>query len=177
MTTVSKLSDYLQLERDEVAEITFHAAGDDWCMQALTGAAAEAIEAAQQAQAITGAQARLHWMIGGMAAQLHRLGEEVPDPLADEAQYAIWLKQRMATFSALASSDFEAIYRQYVQAMEQSTQLFQIWFDEHGIIVLPNLANTADKVQGGVVSNIPPARFRVLACLSDITLAVFGKPA
>lgn len=166
VTNESRLSDYLQLERDDVAEISFQAAGDDWLMQPLLGAAAEAIE---NLQPIDGIKGRAHWIIGGMAAQLHRVGEAVPDPIADGVDYSTWLTQRIKTFQALPSSDFEAIYRQYANAMAQGAQLFQTWFDEHGIIVLPKA------LEGGAASNLPPARFRVLACLSDSALSLFGK--
>lgn len=171
VTATSKLSDYLQLERDDATPTAFSAAGDDWLMQPLLGAAAEAIEAAQTH---TEQRSHAHWLIGAMAAQLHRVGESAPDPVRDAAHYAAWLQSRMDAFLALPASDFEAIFHHYARSMEQGSQLFQIWFDAQGIIVLPK---TGIAKGGAAVSDIPPARFCIHACLSDITHALFGKLA
>lgn len=163
VTEASKLSDYLDFARDLPAQpATFEAIEDKWVLQPLTGAMAEAIETLQIDSDLKG---REHWMIGFMAAQLLREGETCPDPAAESTEYIDWLASRMTVIKGLPASSMQSLYVAYRAAQEHDTQFFRIWFDESGIIVLPKEAGDA----------VPPARFLVLAGISELALSLTGK--
>ncbi|HEY0662787.1 MAG TPA: hypothetical protein VGD21_15870 [Lysobacter sp.] len=163
VTDVSKLSDYLDAARDLPATgATFSAIDDEWELRPLTGAAAEAIEALQFESTLKG---REHWLMGFMAAQLARKGEETPDSVADGADYVTWLDNRIGVMRSLPSSGFDQLYAGYRAALEKDTQFFRIWFDEQGVIVFPKEAGAAT----------PPARFLVHSCIGELALSISGK--
>lgn len=164
VTDVSKLTDYLDFERDFPAQPSrFAAIGDQWALQPLTGGMTEAIETLQIDSTLIG---REHWMIGVMAAQCLREHEAAhPDPVLESAAYVAWLAQRMAAIRELPSSSMQELYGQYRVAQERDAQFFRIWFDEQGVIVLPK--------EAGALT--PPARFLVHAGLGELALALTGK--
>jgi hypothetical protein len=163
VTESSKLSDYLDIGMDAPATPSkFELHGDRWVLAPLTGAALEALEAMQAESPDSG---REHWIVGAMAAQLLREGEETPDPVAYFSDYMDWLRSRMETMRALPSSAFELMYARYYAATQSDTQFFRIWFDEQGVIVLPKEAGAAT----------PPARFLVLSSLGTVALSLAGK--
>jgi hypothetical protein len=163
VTQVSRLSDYLDASKDAPHQIaTFEALDDRWELRPLSGAAVEALEAMQHQIDLKG---RLFWIIGAMAAQLLRVGEVIPDPLADFPAYCDWLEKRVEIVRALPSSSFETLYAQFFNAMQEGVQFFRIWFDKEGVIVLPR--------EAGAIT--PPARFLVHACLGTLALSLAGK--
>lgn len=163
VTEVSKVSDYLDMQRDiPSAPATFSALGDSWTLAPLSGAAAEVLEALQLETDLNG---RAHWLIGGMAAQLLRVGEQHPDPVADTTDYTAWLAKRIGVLRAFPSSSFDVLFAQYRAAVEREGQFFSLWFDDQGVVVLPKEAGAAT----------PPARFLVLACVGAVALSVTGK--
>lgn len=157
-----KYSDYLDGSKDvdkafkplELSSV----GGDEWSLTHLTGRMVEAIE--RLSGELLDIPARLHWLLGGMAAQLIRKGEELPN-LDTEGSYDEWLLDRMKVFSAFPESDFEAIIILYQTGREQLQHLFNIEFDDEGIITLP---------KKGADGSLPPARFPVRTCLSKLSL-------
>lgn len=158
-----RYSDYLDAEAD--GDVTVVGAGnvggDDWSVQHLTGEMAEAIERLVGEISIP---AKFHWLLGAMAAQLIRSGEdEVIDPGSSE--YDKWLIDRMRVFNDFPESDFETLVAGYYSARSGLHHLFDYDFSDDGIVILPR--------QGG--AGISPARFPVRRCLSAIALGMAGK--
>jgi len=145
--------DYLNGEKDIKTTDTLidlgDLGGDFWQIRHLTGWAAETIERLDgELNGITG---RLHWLLGSMAAQLVRKGEECPTNFDED-----WLLARMNVMANLSESDFITLSFMHQTGIEKLTHLFSIDFDDAGVLVLP-----ADKE-----ADLPPARFRVYAVLS-----------
>jgi len=163
VTDVSKLSDYLDIDKDASASpTTFEACGDRWVLRPLIGAALEVLEGLQGQMPLTG---REFWIIGAMSAQLLREGEVIPDPVAEFAEYGQWLQRRIVTMAAMPSTAFDVLFAQYADAMQAGGQFFRIWFDKQGVIVLPKEAGAAT----------PPARFPVHSCIGAVALSLTGK--
>jgi hypothetical protein len=158
-----KYTDYLDgttdtaIEQAEIGEI----GGDRWVIRHLRGYAAESIE---RLVGEVDVKPRLHWLLGAMSAQLTRQGEAIAE-LTTEGQYDEWLLNRMRVFAAFPESDFEALALAYEQGRKALNHLFAIDFNDTGIVVLPNT---------GADGGLPPARFRVSACLSPIARA-YGR--
>lgn len=131
--------------------------GDAWQVRHLTGWAAETIERLEgDLQGIGG---RLHWLIGAMAAQLVRKGEEVPDQFDED-----WLLNRMTVLANYGESDFLALSGLYQAGLDRLHHLFALDFDDEGLLVLP-------RERG---SDLPPARFRIRACITDFAQRMGG---
>ncbi len=163
VTEVSKLSDYLDMGRDlPAAPVAFHALGDEWNVIPLSGAAAEVLESLQLESTL---KPRAHWLIGAMAAQMVRVGETFPDPVADTADYSEWLAKRIEVLREFPGSSFDVLYAHFREAVERNAQFFSIWFDDEGVVVLPKEAGAAT----------PPARFHVFACIGALALSLAGK--
>lgn len=169
-----RYSDYLDGETDiqpnvqqvEVGEL----AGDTWHIRHLTGRMAESIERmAGEVQDASGnpLSSRLHWILGGMAAQLVRAGESVPGADMPEGAFDEHLVARMRVMGSFPESDFSALMRLYFEGREKLRHLFRIEFSKDGIVAMP---------KGGAAANLPPARFPVRSCLSRIALELVGKP-
>lgn len=161
-----RYSDYLDGSADislafnsvEIGDI----GGDSWSITHLTGEMAESIERLKGE--IPELPDALHWRLGGMAAQLIRKGEVIPD--FSDGQYDEWLLGRMRVFAQFPSSDFETLMRAYYEGTGQLHHLFAITFDKSGIVVLP---------KGGAHSDLPCARFPVRSCLSTMAINLARK--
>ncbi|MDF0506597.1 hypothetical protein POK33_38245 [Burkholderia cenocepacia] len=164
VTETSRLSDYLDMSRDIASAPSFSVEGDEWTVQPLTGAMAEAIETLQLEAAVD-ANGHEHWLIGVMAAQLVRTGESPPDAIAEPAQYIEYLRLRMQILRKLPSSVAGELYARFRSAHEEMSQFFRVWIDNQGIIVLPKEAGAP----------IAPARFLVHSCVSELARALSGK--
>ncbi|MFM0608685.1 hypothetical protein PQR05_29565 [Paraburkholderia sediminicola] len=162
ITESTKLSDYLDRARESHEPIMFEALDDNWVFRPATGAALEALETMQIGAAITG---RTFWLFGLMAMQLLRAGEEMPDPVSENADYTTWLARRIDIMRALPGSDMEKLYAPFREANEQATLFFRVWFDDEGVIVMPKEAQAAT----------PAARFLVHSGFSELALALSGK--
>lgn len=141
--------------------------GDEWTIAPITGAMAEAIE--QLHGHVPKVAGQLHWMIGGMAAQLLRVGELAPDPDRDSLNYLEWLKGRMQIISAYPESEFLGLLAMRHRGNKLLTHFFLIEEGEEGFIALPH--------EGSEAESLPPARFPVSACVSEFAKRVGGKPA
>ena len=133
--------------------------GDIWHIRHLTGAMAESIE--RLSGEVDGVTGKLHWLLGGMAAQLTIEGENSPNPIDGEGKFDQFLVDRMKVMAGYPESDFNALLGLYFTGREKLHHLFHIEFDNNGIVSLP---------KGGAASDLPPARFPVSTCLSLITL-------
>ncbi|MFA5920143.1 MAG: hypothetical protein WC856_02480 [Methylococcaceae bacterium] len=131
--------------------------GDEWSLTHLTGRMAEAIE--RLSGELADMPPRLHWLIGGMAAQLIIKGEVLPDLDAD-GSYDEWLLARMKVLAAFPESDFEQLIMFYQVGREQLQHLFKIDFNDDGVIALPKEAG----------SELPPARFPARSCCGRLAL-------
>ncbi len=153
--------DYLNGEKDIKTTDTLHdlgeLGGDFWQIRHLTGWAAETIERLDGD--LNGIGGRLHWLLGAMAAQLVRKDEDCPANFDED-----WLLNRMNTLAALDESDFISLSFMHQQGIEALHHLFAIDFDDNGLLALP-----ADRG-----SDLPPARFRVRACLSGFAQRLVG---
>lgn len=164
----TKYSDYLDGEADislalkqvPIGEI----GGDNWEIQHLTGAMTGAIE--RLMGEIPQLSPRLHWIVGSMAAQLIRVGEDTPD-LATDGLYDEWLHARMSVLMAFPESDFELLMSAYNFGREKLHHLLAFDFDDKGIVILAK--------QGGAEGR-SSARFSVRSCLSKLALTMAGKP-
>lgn len=144
--------------------------GDTWKLQNLTGRMAESIERMEgEIQDASGKpfSGRLHWMLGGMAAQMVRAGEDAPDATVADGAFDEYLVARMRVMAAFPSSDFEALMGMYLSGRQKLNHLFSIEFSSGGVVAMP---------KGGAAANLPPARFPVHTCLSRIALELVGKP-
>lgn len=154
-----KFTDYMVPERDYLPSVDLGAACDDnWSMVPMSGLAAESIE--WLAGSVPNIPAgRTHWLIGSMAAQLVRTGKDDPAPV-DDAAYQDWLKARMAVFADFPDSDFVELVRLRSEGVGKLLHLFDMDISESGMVVLPN--------EGGEGKDLPPARFPVDVCLSEM---------
>ncbi|ABO60602.1 hypothetical protein LA345_38945 (plasmid) [Burkholderia vietnamiensis] len=163
VTEAGKLFDYLDMSRDLPGALpTFDACGDQWTVHPLIGAEAEALETLQLESDLNG---HSFWLMGLLAAQLKRPGETAPDAVANPTEYIDWLRTRHAVMRALPGSVTSELFAKYRDAQAQAMQFFRVWFDGEGIIVLPKEAGDP----------LSPARFLVLACLSELALSLTGK--
>ncbi len=67
----------------------------------------------------------------------------------------------MKVMAGYPESDFNSLLGLYFTGREKLHHLFRIEFNNNGIVTLP---------RGGAASDLPPARFPVSACLSNIVL-------
>ena len=157
-------SDYLDGAADmkpgrvDVGEV----GGDVWQVQHLTGAAAESIE--RLAGEVEGVAGRLHWHLGGMAAQMVRAGEAPPDPGEGEGAFDEYLAARMRVMGGFPASDFEALMARYALGRDKLDHLFHVDFSTDGLVALP-------KKGGG---DLPPARFPSRSCFTRMALEMVG---
>ncbi len=164
-----RYSDYLDGAADlvlplpavDVGEI----GGDRWSIRHLTGAMAESVERLEgEVENVSG---RLHWLLGGMAAQMIRAGETVPDTSEGEGAFDEFLLARMRVFAGYPESEFTELLHRYGTGRERLHHLFRVEFAGDGLVALP---------KGGAASDLPPARFPVRAGLSELTRNLVGKP-
>ncbi|MBY0475403.1 MAG: hypothetical protein K2Q13_10150 [Nitrosomonas sp.] len=156
-----RYSDYLEGSADipipeekiEVGDV----GGDVWFIQHMTGAMAESIERISgEVEGVTG---RLHWLLGGMGAQLVRKDEEILSASDGEGAYDEFLTNRIRTISGYPESDFATLLNAYMAGRESLHHLFRIELSNDGFVALP---------KGGAASNLPPARFPVRSCVSRL---------
>lgn len=140
-------------EMDGLGEI----GGDVWLIQHMTGAMAESIE--RLSGEIEGVSGRLHWLLGGMASQLVRQGEVVPDPNSGEGAYDEFLVNRIHTISGYPESDFAVLMNAYMAGRDNLHHLFRVELSSDGLVALP---------KGGEAATLPPARFPVRTCVSRL---------
>lgn len=137
--------------------------GDKWEIKHLTGAMAESIE--RLLGEVEALSPRLHWMIGAMAAQLVREGEEIPD-LSSDGLYDEWLLARLRVFMEFPESDFEQLMGAYFTGREKLHHLFAFNFDDRGVVILP---------KSGGTEGLPSARFPVRTAISRMALNMAGQ--
>jgi len=137
--------------------------GDIWHIRHLTGAMAESIE--RLSGEVAGITGKLHWLLGGMAAQMTIEGETCPSPADGEGKFDEFLVNRLKVIAGYPESDFNSLLGLYFTGREKLQHLFDIEFSENGIVSLP---------KGGGASNLPPARFPVSACLTRVVLNLVG---
>lgn len=158
-----RYSDYLDGGKDaavmESSIVVGDVGGDIWHIRHLTGAMAESIE--RLSGEVDSVAGKLHWLLGGMAAQLTIEGENSPSPIDGEGKFDQFLVDRMKVMAGYPESDFNSLLGLYFDGREKLQHLFHIEFSENGIVSLP---------KGGEVSNLPPARFPVSTCLSRVVL-------
>lgn len=136
--------------------------GDAWYVQHLTGAMAESIE--RLVGEINGISGRLHWLMGGMAAQMVRKDEDAPD--ATDSTFDQFLIERMRVMASFPESDFASLLNEYMVGREKLYHLFRVEFSDNGLVALP---------KGGTASNLPSARFPVSSCLSGVARNLVAK--
>jgi hypothetical protein len=162
-------SDYLDTKQDAPTEpiLVGVVGGDEWTMRPLVGAAAECIEqlAGDMPKPITG---RFHWILGAMASQMLRKGEQAPQ-YGDLPAYLEWMRGRMKTFAAYPESDFVQLLAGFMAGQERLKHFFGIQFNEDGVIALP-----AERKEAGA-AELPPTRFPVGSCISDFAKGIAGK--
>jgi len=156
-------------------------AGDDWSMCQITGDMAEGVEA----EIIMGAARpieRFTWILGFMAAALYRPDKEQAPTEYSYTQnpkaYGEWLEARMRVFEGLPESVFLELFAAFIEGLDQLAHLFNIGFDDHGIVFLskttnPSTASENEQEAGGV--NPTPARFRRDAFFTEWTLRLSGQ--
>lgn len=137
--------------------------GDNWEIRHLTGGMAESIE--RLLGEAGDMPPRLHWIMGGMAAQLVRVGEQMPE-LASDSLYDEWLLSRIKVFTAFPESDFGQLMAAYNAGRGKLHHLFAFNFYDNGIVILP---------KAGGAEGLSPARFPVRTCLSRLALDLAGK--
>ncbi len=118
--------------------------GDIWHIRHLTGAMAESIE--RLSGEVDGVTGKLHWLLGGMAAQLTIEGENSPSPIDGEGAFDQFLVDRMKVMAGYPESDFNSLLGLYFTGREKLHHLFHIEFDNNGIVSLP---------KGGAASDLP----------------------
>ena len=156
------LTDYMMTEADYVASAPLgEACQDHWRMVPMTGMAAESIERVE-GETPDVEPGRMHWLIGSMAAQLQRVGTDgqpmdEPAPVA-EAAYDDWLKARMTVFAGFPQSDFEALLALRARGARELMHLFDMDAAAGGMVAYPK------ELEAG----LPPARFPVDECISDV---------
>lgn len=149
--------DYLYPTMDTApAEIAAGSAcGHDWVLRQLTGDEALALEAH--------CSTRMNWTMGDMAARLRPAAgytDTVPDATDSAHAYGEWLASTMADMGAMPESEIAELFALYRHGLRELHHLFGLGFDAQGHIALPK------EVEGGGQS-LAPARFPVLACISD----------
>lgn len=163
----SKYSDYLDGASDVSRSIELvdigEVGGDKWQMRHITGDMAESIE--RISGLVPGASGRLHWTVGGMAAQLVREGEDVPAPSDGEGEFDDWLANRMQIIINFPASDAEALMYCFAHGRQKLHHLFSIACDDTGFLAMP---------KEGAAAELPPARFPVRSCLSRVVLEMVG---
>lgn len=162
-------SDYLEGETDifyadeqvPVGELE----GDTWKIQHLLGRHAEAIESLlgeikdPDGEPIT---PYFHFLLGTMAAQLVREGEEIPDPKDGAGKYEEFLLNRMKIFANYPESAFAALMFMWDQGRERLHHLFTIEIDRvNGGYVAAPKGGAADS------RNLPLARFPVSTVITS----------
>lgn len=159
-----RYSDYLDgaAQGDSDSVLAGELEGDEWHVCQLTGAMVEAIERVKGE--ISGIDGRLHWLLGGMAAQLYRPSESIPD--ATGGEYDEWLAQRMRVLASFPESDFAKLLLLYQRARSRLHHLFAIEFSSEGIVAVPK--------EGAANVDLPPARFPASACLSKLAIELAG---
>lgn len=159
----ARYSDYLQgerqykLERYEIGNYE----GDYWTAVPLLGIMAETIESLEGE--FVGIDAKTHWNIGCMAAQLFPNENELDYRSADYDQQ---LLERMMTLSQLPESAFIYLLTQLNIANRELMHLFDTTMTEDGIVVRP--------IDGG--ADKPYARFPACAAISTVSQQLCGKP-
>lgn len=133
--------------------------GDVWTLRHLTGAMAASIERLGGEIEGVGERQRLHWLLGAMACQLVRAGESVPDASEGEGAFDDFLRQRMTVLMNFPESAFAALMAMFLQGCERLHHLFRIEFSGDGLVVMP---------KGGAAAELPPARFPVHTCISEV---------
>lgn len=141
--------------------------GDKWFIQHLTGVMAESIE-----RLLTSFEhpPYLHWLIGGMAAQLIT-DKEKPVKFELEHELDEWLEKRIKTFLAYPDSDFESLMLAYRINKPRLDHMMSVDFDQYGICVHP-----AKQEEKGGKSELIPTRFRASACLSRTARDMAQRP-
>lgn len=158
-----RYSDYLDGTKDissldpiELGEC----AGDAWLLRSITGRYAECIErlvGEVKDEAGEVLPARLHWIVGAMAASLLRKGEEgVPAQDATDGAIEEWMMLRMQVFSALPETEFLNLLSLFADGRSRIEHFFRLAFREEGVVYLPK--------EGAA---LPPARFPAALCISD----------
>lgn len=150
------------LENVEIGTI----GGDVWQINHLIGAMAESIE--RLSGEIEGMPLRLHWLIGGMAAQLTIKGEDVPKPSDGEGAFDEFLLKRMRVIAAYPESDFAQLMSGYLDGRKKLHHLFRIEFANDGIVAMPT--------EGGVARGLSPARFPAHNCISELAQNLGRRP-
>lgn len=141
--------------------------GDEWFIKHMTGGMAETIE--KLSGEIDGISNKLHWIVGGMACQLARNGESVPDH--SNSDFDQFIADRMKIILEFPETEFESLMLSYLAGREKLHHLFTTAFsDEGGIVALPI------KKEGGEAVNLPPARFPVHSCLSRLANELAKRP-
>lgn len=130
----------------------------------LTGAE---VEAAETLLWLLPERKRFHWLLAGMACQLVPDGEtDRPHPIEQHAGYADWLRVRVTALERLPESEFAEMLKAYGRGQAMLTHFFNINFDQHGIVVMPN-ANAG--------AEVAPVRFPASACASAFAAELHGK--
>lgn len=160
-----KYSDYLDGDNDYPGDDSISVAtieNDSWKIQHLTGRMAESIERLIGNIDIS---PHLHWLIGSMAAQL--VCDKDGDYPDSEGAYDDWLLKRIKLFLMFPENPFEELLVACEQGRHRLHHLFHYTFDEDSgsIIFLPREGDGL----------LPPARFPVSACLSEIALVLGRK--
>ncbi len=164
-----KYSDYLNIGQNDSAAFLSdpvdvgNVGGDLWFIKHLTGEMAQSIERLNGE--IQGVSGRLHWILGGMAAQLYRKSDD--SATEDQGDIDQMLLQKMNVFSAFSESDFMELMSLYYAAREKLNHIFVIDFSDDGIVALPR--------EGGDASNLHPARFPSHTCITRFTQNLVGK--
>ena len=158
----ARYSDYLMGDQDypretvEVAEIE----GDRWHAVHLTGALACAIE--RTVGEVDGLNARAHWLVGRMAAQLHC--DNAP-PLDASGDIDAALVERMGVLCGFPESAWVRLQSAFWAALPELDHLFLVEVDDAGLIVLAKDA----------AAEVPPARFPVRAAITDAAQRLGGQ--
>lgn len=161
-------SDYLDGAKDYPPDEFVDAGevgGDKWMVRHLTGAMAETIERLEGE--VEGADGRLHWMLGCMAAQLVMVGEDVISPSNGEGVFDEFVVGRMRTLLAYPENDFTLMLIAFSESRKKLDHLFHIDYTKDGLVALP---------KGGDATELPPARFPVGHCLSKLAKELARKP-
>lgn len=140
-----------------------HVGDAAWQMRPMNGAQAEAIEGLQFERPDAG---YFHWVSGAMAAQLCKVGEDVPDALVNFFDYRNWLRDRINAFTALPESEFAELMRCWLDGQQKLAHFFQINFNGNGALAMP---------VGESAGSLPAARFRAGPCCSEIAARLGGK--
>ena len=141
--------------------------GDEWTVRHLTGAMAESIERIDGE--VEGVSGRLHWLLGAMAAQMLRVGEESPDPAGSGSEFDEYLRDRMLVMRSYPESDFAGLAVLHAKGRAELHHLFGVEFAvDGGLVAMP---------REGAAAGLPPARFPVHSCLTEMARELVGKSA